>query len=193
MRKLILPALKVLTVAVLGGVLVYAIARVLPAQQTGQTSIGPVEVPVDVDTASLRGPVQPIFYRHDVHAGQYEMDCLYCHFAAEVSQSPGLPTMSSCMGCHLIAGSANSEVQKLREAAAADTVIQWVEVHKLPPFVRFPHMRHVMSDTEMECQDCHGPIEEMPQVYQFASLKMGWCLDCHLEEEATTDCTACHY
>ncbi len=165
----------------------------LPAQQTGQTSIGPVEVPVDVDTASLRGPVQPIFYRHDVHAGQYEMDCLYCHFAAEVSSSPGLPTMSSCMGCHLIAGAANSEVQKLREAAAADTVVQWVEVHKLPPFVRFPHMRHVMSDAEMECQDCHGPIEEMPQVYQFASLKMGWCLDCHLEEEATTDCTACHY
>jgi hypothetical protein len=193
MRKLILPAVKVLTVAVLGGVLVYAIARVLPAQQTGQTSIGPVEVPVDVDTASLRGPVQPIFYRHDVHAGQYEMDCLYCHFAAEVSSSPGLPTMSSCMGCHLIAGAANSEVQKLREAAAADTVVQWVEVHKLPPFVRFPHMRHVMSDAEMECQDCHGPIEEMPQVYQFASLKMGWCLDCHLEEEATTDCTACHY
>jgi hypothetical protein len=33
----------------------------------------------------------------------------------------------------------------------------------------------------------------MPQVYQYASLKMGWCITCHEENEASTDCTVCHY
>ncbi len=78
------------------------------AQITGPT------VPVDVDTAGLKGPVQPVFYRHDIHVTQYELDCRYCHFAAEISPSPGLPTMSTCMGCHLLAGAANPEVQKMK-------------------------------------------------------------------------------
>ncbi len=166
------------------------------AQGAGQASAAQVsgfKAPVDVDTAGLPGPVQPIFYRHDVHAGEYEMDCRYCHFAAEVSPSAGLPTVSTCMGCHILAGAANPEVQKLRDYWNERRPIEWLEVHRLAPFVRFPHNRHVTSDKEIECQDCHGPIEEMPQVYQYASLKMGWCITCHEKEEASTDCTVCHY
>lgn len=166
------------------------------AQGQGQadtSAMGGFEAPVDVDTTGLPGPRQPIFYRHDVHAGQYEMDCRYCHFAAEVSPSAGLPTVSTCMGCHILAGSGNPEVQKLRDYWNERRPIEWVEIHELAPFVRFPHNRHVMSDKELECQDCHGPVQEMPQVYKFASLKMGWCITCHEKEEATTDCTVCHY
>jgi len=29
------------------------------------------------------------------------------------------------------------------------------------------------------CQKCHGPVEEMEDMYQFSPLTMGWCLDCH--------------
>jgi hypothetical protein len=166
------------------------------AQGTGQASAAQLSgftAPVDVDTAGLPGPVQPIFYRHDVHAGEYEMDCRYCHFAAEVSPSAGLPTVSTCIGCHILAGAANPEVQKLRDHWNERRPLEWVEVHRLAPFVRFPHHRHVNSDKEIECQDCHGPVEEMPQVYQYASLKMGWCITCHEKEEASTDCTVCHY
>jgi hypothetical protein len=174
-------------------------AGVAPAQEMAQDS--GYTAPVDVDTAGLPGPVQPIFYRHDVHVTEYQMDCRYCHFAVEVSSSPGLPTMSTCMGCHLIAGLANPEVQKLREAWNEQRPIEWVEVHQMSQFVRFPHNRHVNSDkgvfegksTTETCVECHGPIAEMPQVYQFASLKMGWCITCHEQSEATTDCTACHY
>ena len=161
------------------------------AAQDSQASMGTFQAPVDVDTLGLPGPRQPIFYRHDIHAGQYEISCKYCHFAAEVSQEPGMPTVSTCMGCHTIIGTGNPEVEKLRTAARDQTAPEWVRVHTLPSFVRFPHMRHVNAD--VQCQDCHGPVEEMPQVYQFASLKMGWCLDCHIQREVTTDCTACHY
>ncbi len=147
--------------------------------------------------------MQPIFYRHDVHVGQFEMDCRYCHFAVEVSSSPGLPTTSTCMGCHLLAGAGNPEVEKVRAAWNEQRPIEWVEVHRLSQFVRFPHMRHVLAGIEGDtlpdgtpefwCQTCHGPVQDMPQVYQYASLKMGWCVGCHLEREASTDCTVCHY
>jgi hypothetical protein len=149
--------------------------------------------PATVDTAGLPGPVQPIFYRHDVHAGQYKMDCRYCHFAAEVSPHPGIPSIyPTCMGCHSIVGGDNPEVEKLREAAMNEQPVEWVKVHQLPPFVHFPHMRHVKA-AGITCQTCHGPVQEMARVYQFASLRMGWCLDCHKKNEQTTDCTACHY
>ena len=169
--------------------------------QRPQMSAATFEAPVDVDTAGLPGPVQPVFYRHDVHAGQYEIDCRYCHFAAEISTSPGLPTMSTCMGCHLIAGAGNPEVEKFKTAYTEGRPIEWVEVHQVPPFVRFPHHRHVNSELGVfegmeptqKCLECHGPVDRMPQVYQFATLKMGWCIDCHKASEASTDCTVCHY
>lgn len=188
-RKLLLMA-KSLGVAVVAGVALYAGFHAVQAQPASQAGPGFV-APVDVDTTGLRGPVQPIFYRHDVHAGQYQMDCRYCHYAAEVSSSPGLPSLDTCMGCHLFVARDNPEVAKLIEANTNNQPIQWVEVHKLPPFVHFPHMRHVNAD--VQCQDCHGPVELMPQVYQQYSLKMGWCLECHEQRQVTTDCTACHY
>lgn len=184
----------------LGAVIVAAAVAPRTAQGP-QAQTSPYEAPVDLDTTALPGPRQPIFYRHDIHAGQYQMDCRYCHFAAERSASAGLPTLSTCMGCHRIAGRQNPEVQKLQQAAASDTGLAWVEIHVLAPFVHFPHMRHVNSNkgefagktTTEKCETCHGPIRQMPQVYQYSSLKMGWCVDCHRKSEARTDCTVCHY
>ena len=157
--------------------------------------VGPVipgfVAPVNVDTARLKGAVQPIFFRHDIHAGQYQIDCRYCHFSAEVSPQPGVPTISTCMGCHTMVGNTNPEVGKLRVAAAQQKPVEWTRVHTLPPFVHFPHMRHVKA--QVTCQTCHGPIETMPRVFQYPSLKMGWCLTCHVQRKITTDCTACHF
>lgn len=158
------------------------------AQQPSDTAYVAPEI---TDTNRLRGPRQPIFYRHDVHAGQYRMDCRYCHYGVEVSAYPSLPPIETCMGCHRIAGRAIPEVQKLVDLAASGEHVEWIKVHFLPQFVRFPHMRHVRA--EITCQTCHGPIERMAQVYQYSSLKMGWCLDCHEQRRVTTDCTVCHY
>ena len=191
MTQQILPVAKRVAAVAVIAVALYTVLQVVQAQQPGPSAVGDFVAPVDVDTTGLRGPVQPIFYRHDIHAGQYQMNCLYCHYAAEVSSSPGLPSVDTCMGCHLLVGGSNPEVAKVREAFASGKPIEWVEVHRLPPFVHFPHMRHVNAD--IRCQECHGQVEEMPQVYQWASLKMGWCLSCHKQNNVTTDCTACHY
>ena len=72
------------------------------------------------DTARLLGPRQPVFFRHDIHAGQYKIQCQYCHYSVAVSAEPGIPSMQTCMGCHtVIAGSDSShkvEIKKLRDA-----------------------------------------------------------------------------
>ena len=121
------------------------------------------------------------------------MDCRYCHSSVEIASTPGLPSVSTCRGCHLLVGAGTPEVQKVIQAYGNSEPIEWVEVHALPPFVHFPHMRHVNADPPVSCQTCHGQVEQMVQVYQVANLKMGWCLDCHNERNVTTDCTACHY
>jgi hypothetical protein len=144
-------------------------------------------------------PEQPIAFYHSVHAGQNEIPCMYCHSNAERSMSAGVPAVQVCVGCH-VPGSAtmppaqaslvfpaadrdsvwNAEAQKLVEYWQRQEPIPWVRVHDLPEHVRFPHSSHVRVG--LECQTCHGPVEEMEEVYKFSSLQMGWCVDCHRGE-----------
>ena len=60
--------------------------------------------------------------------------------------------------------------------------IEWVKVHNLPDHVYFNHSQHVKVGKQ-QCQTCHGNIQEMPEVYQFADLSMGWCINCHRESK----------
>jgi hypothetical protein len=65
---------------------------------------------------------------------------------------------------------------------AGDTTIArpipWVRIHKVPEYVRFPHMRHVNAG--VTCQSCHGQVQKMDKVFQAQSLNMGWCVSCHV-------------
>ena len=58
--------------------------------------------------------------------------------------------------------------------------IEWIKVHNLPDHVYFNHSQHIKVGKQ-QCQTCHGNIQEMPEVYQFAELSMGWCINCHRE------------
>lgn len=58
--------------------------------------------------------------------------------------------------------------------------IEWVRIHNLPDHVYFNHSQHVKVGKQ-QCQTCHGNIQEMPEVYQFQDLSMGWCINCHRE------------
>ena len=60
--------------------------------------------------------------------------------------------------------------------------IEWVRVHNLPDHVYFNHSQHVVAG-ELECQTCHGPVEEMGVLYQYSPLSMSWCISCHRSEE----------
>ena len=74
----------------------------------------------------------------------------------------------------------NAEANKLVGYWQRQEAIPWVRVHELPAHATFPHMSHVRVG--LQCQTCHGPVQEMEKVYKFSSLQMGWCIDCHRGE-----------
>lgn len=64
------------------------------------------------------------------------------------------------------------------KGAIQATPIKWTKIHNLPDHVYFNHSQHVAVG-KVACQQCHGPIQEMDEVYQFSPLSMGWCINCH--------------
>ena len=46
------------------------------------------------------GPMQPIPFSHKHHAGEFQIECLYCHAGTGESQAAGVPSVELCMGCH---------------------------------------------------------------------------------------------
>ncbi|WP_103069917.1 c-type cytochrome [Aquimarina sediminis] len=149
-------------------------------------------------------PIQPIHYSHKIHAGDNQIECKYCHSSARVSKTSGIPSLNVCMNCHKSISEVadatateehskefyDGEIQKLYDAVGWDEETQsytgktkpvkWVRIHNLPDFAYFNHSQHV-SVAGVECQTCHGPVEEMEIMYQHAPLTMGWCVNCHRE------------
>jgi len=127
-------------------------------------------------------PKQPIAFSHKIHAGQYEIDCKYCHVGVMKGKSATIPSVNICMNCHnqIRQGAVTGEAEIALVVAAWDSKkpIEWVRVHNLPDLAYFNHAQHV-NVGGVECQTCHGPIETMDVVRQYSLLTMGWCIDCH--------------
>ena len=153
-------------------------------------------------------PVQPIAFSHKIHSGENKIDCQYCHSSAKHSKHSGIPSVNVCMNCHMnIAEVAegteveydgiilrkndlDKEIQKIYAAAGWDAEnleytgetkpIKWIRIHNLPDHVNFAHAQHV-TVAGIDCKQCHGPVDEMDEMYQYSPLTMGWCIDCHRE------------
>ena len=143
-------------------------------------------------------PSQPIDFSHKIHAGQNGIDCNYCHSSARKSKHSGIPSADLCMNCHTYISegtiTGTKEIQKIYDAIGFDSdtrtyiegyqkkPIEWVRIHNLPDHAYFNHSQHVVAG-KLECQECHGPVEEMDVLYQYSELTMGWCVECHRETE----------
>jgi hypothetical protein len=159
---------------------------------------------------------QPINFPHNVHVQTYKIDCQYCHTDARRSEFAGLPAVAKCMGCHKITAADRPEIKKLAEYWTKQEPIPWTRVFKVPEFTYFPHKPHVRAG--VTCQTCHGPIQEMTTAMASTGprlsndllnlvglrppappLTMGWCVDCHRQQNATSgtkaplDCLSCHH
>jgi hypothetical protein len=95
------------------------------------------------------------------------------------------------MGCHLIVAAGTEGVQALNGYWQRGEPIPWIKVNVLPRFVHFNHEAH--GRAEVACAQCHGEVETMTRISRVSNLEMGWCLECHLQEEASVDCLTCHY
>lgn len=125
-------------------------------------------------------PTQPIAFSHKLHAGEYGINCNYCHTGAYKSKSANIPSANICMNCHNAIKQESPEIQKIYKAIETGRPIEWVRVHNLPDLAYFNHAQHTKVGG-IECQQCHGPIEKMEVVQQYSSLTMGWCINCHRE------------
>ena len=108
-------------------------------------------------------------------------------------------------------------IQRVLDKHADDRPIDWERVHRVPDHIRFVHEAHLRFLTQGEertvtlpigdeqplnlplpvteaCSVCHGDVAQMTEVQpqDGQSLKMGTCLDCHRENNVSTDCTICH-
>lgn len=145
-------------------------------------------------------PEQPIAFSHKVHAGINKIDCKYCHVGAERGKSAVIPSLSVCMNCHYNIQGVNGldpnypkavydkEIAKIYSYIGfnAETLkyeneakpVEWIKIHNLPDHVYFNHSQHVKV-AGLECQTCHGQVQEMDVVQQMENLSMGWCVNCH--------------
>jgi len=134
-------------------------------------------------------PKQPIAFSHKIHAGQYEIDCKYCHVGAMKNKNATIPSVNICMNCHnqIKSGTltGDTEIGKIVKAYETNKPIEWVRIHNLPDLAYFNHAQHV-NVAGVECQTCHGPIETMDVVRQHSLLTMGWCIDCHRKTDVNT-------
>ncbi|HZS43612.1 MAG TPA: cytochrome c3 family protein [Blastocatellia bacterium] len=124
---------------------------------------------------------QPVQFSHKHHVTDDGIDCRYCHTSVENSAFAGIPPTKTCMNCHSQLFVDNEYLSPVRESYRTGVPIRWTRVHDLPDFVYFRHDIHVAKG--VGCSTCHGPVDQMPLTYQYASLQMEWCLECHRNPE----------
>jgi hypothetical protein len=124
---------------------------------------------------------QPVQFSHKHHVGDDGIDCRYCHTSVETSAYAGIPPTKTCMNCHSVLFNNVGYLETVRESYRTNQSIEWVKVHRLADYVYFNHSIHINKG--IGCSSCHGPVNEMPLVFQASPLTMEWCLDCHRNPE----------
>jgi len=130
-------------------------------------------------------PTQPIAFSHKIHAGENQINCAYCHTSVYKGKSANIPSANICMNCHSQIKTESPEIKKIYRAIERKQPIQWVRIHNLPDLAYFNHSQHTQVGG-IQCQTCHGPIQNMEVVYQYSALTMGWCINCHRETPLNT-------
>ena len=131
-------------------------------------------------------PTQPIAFSHKLHAGDYKIDCNYCHTGVYKGKGANIPSANICMNCHNAIKQSSPEIQKIYRAIEKDEPIQWVRVHNLPDFAYFNHSQHT-NVGGLDCANCHGEVAQMEVMQQRSSLTMGWCIDCHRKTDVNSE------
>lgn len=136
------------------------------------------------------GEEQPIPFSHRVHVENKDISCVVCHEGAIQTSRAGVPPVETCMLCHEKIIVHHPEIQKIHEHYNNNEPIYWEKVNEVPDFVHFNHSLHTFR--QVDCGECHGNIKAMDRVSRVHELNMGFCVECHKEEEASIDCFTCH-
>ena len=124
---------------------------------------------------------QPVPFSHQHHVKGLGIDCRYCHTSAETSHFAGYPSTKTCMSCHSQIWTNAQLLEPVRTSWRENRPIKWQRIHNLPEFAYFNHSSHTTKG--IGCSTCHGAVDTMPLMYQYGSLQMQWCLQCHRNPE----------
>jgi hypothetical protein len=124
---------------------------------------------------------QPAPFSHEHHVAAIGIDCRYCHTSVETSSFAGIPPTKTCMNCHSQIWTNAAYLEPVRESFRSGKSLVWNRVNDLPDFVYFDHSIHVTKG--VGCNTCHGPVDRMPLMFNYASLQMEWCINCHRAPE----------
>lgn len=158
---------------------------------------------------------QPIAFSHEIHVGQRQISCFYCHTGALSGDIAGVPSVQDCMQCHQVVAADHPEIKKLTGYWERKEPINWFKVYKMPKTVMFSHRVHIAFLAKSNpkalddpgtfiCARCHGDVSKMSSIAAPTGIVkmmtgnmnpntgMGFCIDCHRTNGGPIDCTACH-
>jgi hypothetical protein len=124
---------------------------------------------------------QPVPFSHEHHVNGLGLDCRYCHTSVDKSSFAGIPPTKTCMTCHSQLWTNAQILEPVRESWRTNKPLAWTRVNNVPDYVYFNHSIHIAKG--VGCNVCHGQVDQMPLMYQAASLQMEWCLQCHRNPE----------
>jgi hypothetical protein len=197
----------VLGVIVLGGAL---LIRALPAQDSSASS-QPSAPPSSAQTSPVftvehrsvgdavkeffgvrSTPVQPIAYTHKVHLAK-GLQCTFCHAGVDQGPDARIPSVSLCMTCHQVIATDKPEIKKLAAYKARGEEVPWQRVYGFEPsaHVKFNHAPHIRAG--VDCATCHGDLHAMTVAVRAVDHTMGFCVQCHKQNNASIDCVTCHF
>ncbi len=164
----------------------------------GLVLLGLVALGVTANMGSKPAVAQPIAFNHQKHS-QF-LTCTSCHKTVATSAVAGLPPKELCWSCHQAKVTDNPEPEKIKTYIDKNQEIPWVRLFALGDDIVYQHEPHIKAG--VQCQTCHGNIGSSPGVVTGFGKKgagglwgrnlMENCLQCHKENQASTDCYTCH-
>jgi hypothetical protein len=138
-------------------------------------------------------PQQPVAYTHKAHLDR-AITCDTCHTGiASGGPQARIPDIRDCMECHEFVAMDNPVVQQVTAMWERGEDIPWQRVYGFTDedHVRFDHGSHIRA--EVQCSTCHGDVAQMTVAERVVEHTMGFCVNCHRQNNASNDCLTCHY
>lgn len=147
-------------------------------------------------------------FNHKFHVVDQKMQCKTCHVGATSSESAMdrlTPKAGTCDGCH---GSEHADLSNVKPGDDASGKCNWchlgykegdgntVAKFDIPrPNMVFNHKKHAARN--INCQQCHGDVQELELATRDQLPRMRGCFNCHQRPEsaqgdAKSACETCH-
>jgi hypothetical protein len=166
----------------------------LPGQSTGVFTTERPTIRAALDDFLGRRPIpqQPIEFPHNVHVNK-KIPCTLCHQGADKGAVAGIPSVAMCMTCHQAIATERPRIKQVAALRAKGLDLAWQRVFGFvdESHVTFNHAPHIRA--KVDCATCHGNIEAQTVAQRNVNLTMGFCVTCHRQRSAPTDCMTCHY